>query len=83
MSGSSKFASNDDSWRTKLYGAYDGLQQAWNKGVRKVVLELDSLEVVHMLLSLILEIPHFAVAWDVKHSIRNQWELKIQHVYRE
>ncbi|PPD70071.1 hypothetical protein GOBAR_DD33043 [Gossypium barbadense] len=35
----------------KLWGAYDGLRQAWHIGARNVILELNSLEVVHMLLS--------------------------------
>ncbi|KAK5826456.1 hypothetical protein PVK06_021377 [Gossypium arboreum] len=54
-----------------------------NIGARNVILELNSLEVVHMLLTPMSEFSHFAVARDVKRLIQNQWEVNIQHVKKE
>ncbi|KAK5825416.1 hypothetical protein PVK06_020248 [Gossypium arboreum] len=56
----------------ELWGAYDGLGHACHMGARKVILELDNLEVVHMLLQPMSKFPHFVVARDVKRLIQNQ-----------
>ncbi|KAJ1419492.1 Ribonuclease H domain [Sesbania bispinosa] len=62
-----------------------GLDFAWNKGVKKLVSELDSLEVLHLLreASPTTETGFAELVADTTRLLHLDWEVHLQHVYRE
>ncbi|CAN1157085.1 Putative ribonuclease H protein At1g65750 [Linum perenne] len=70
--------------RAELRGAIQGLRLAWEIGVRRVVLQVDSMTVVQL-----LDSPgdpmhqHAMEVRDIRELISRDWEVRVRHVYRE
>ncbi|KAJ1390584.1 Ribonuclease H-like superfamily [Sesbania bispinosa] len=58
---------------------------AWGKGLRKVICEFDSIEVVHFLhLDVILEsIPFKDLLLEIRNLMQKNWDIQLVHVLRE
>ncbi|CAN1767765.1 Putative ribonuclease H protein At1g65750 [Linum perenne] len=70
--------------RAELRGAVSGLQLAWERGYRKIQLQLDSQCVVQLLQGDDLEDhAHAATIITARELIRRNWEVQILHVYRD
>ncbi|MBA0874746.1 hypothetical protein Goshw_021418 [Gossypium schwendimanii] len=66
-----------------IWGAYDGLMLAWELGSSRVILEMDSSEVVTMLKRPLDASSNCATVRDVGRLLRRSWEVQIVHAYRE
>lgn len=66
-----------------MWGTYDSLQLAWGMGVRKVILEMDSLEAVTLVQRPLADISSLATVRDVRRLLRRKWKVQVVHVYRE
>lgn len=73
------------STKAELLAALRGLSLVWNKGHRRVVLELDSMVVVNSLLGdLNPSSPYFHIIRRCQELVRNkEWRVVVQHCYRE
>ncbi|CAN1233376.1 Putative ribonuclease H protein At1g65750, partial [Linum perenne] len=70
--------------RAELRGAVSGLQLAWERGYRKIQLQLDSQCAVQLLQGGDLEDhAHAATIIMARELLRRDWEVQILHVYRE
>ncbi|CAN1279411.1 Putative ribonuclease H protein At1g65750 [Linum perenne] len=70
--------------RAELRGAVSGLQLAWERGYRKIQLQLDSQCAVQLLQGDDLEDhTHAATIIMARELLRRDWEVQILHVYRE
>ncbi|CAN1177321.1 Putative ribonuclease H protein At1g65750, partial [Linum perenne] len=70
--------------RAELRGAVSGLQLAWERGYRKIQLQLDSHCAVQLLHGEGLEDhAHAATIMTATELLRRNWEVQILHVYRE
>ncbi|CAN1835895.1 Putative ribonuclease H protein At1g65750 [Linum perenne] len=70
--------------RAELRGAIKGLQMAWEHGFRRVMLQVNSLVVTQLIQG--IEHPVHQKAMEVlniQKLIRQDWEVKIWHRYRE
>ena len=57
---------------------------AWDKSYRRVVLELDNLNVVYWISKRELHVnSHFSLLKDIIRMIDFPWQIKVQHVLRE
>ena len=68
----------------EIWGVWHALRIAWEKNVRKVILELDSLLVVQIIQGgqKSMNVFHSLVA-DIQRMLSLNWEVKIFHVMRE
>ncbi|CAN1195923.1 Putative ribonuclease H protein At1g65750 [Linum perenne] len=70
--------------RAELRGAIQGLRLAWDVGVRRVELQVDSMTVVQL-----IEPPndpmhlHAMEVRDIRELLSRDWEVRVKHVYRE
>ncbi|CAN1172815.1 Putative ribonuclease H protein At1g65750 [Linum perenne] len=70
--------------RAELRDAVSGLQLAWERGYRKIQLQLDSQCVVQLLQGEGLDDhAHAATISTATELLRRDWEVHIIHVYRE
>ncbi|CAN1154137.1 Putative ribonuclease H protein At1g65750, partial [Linum perenne] len=70
--------------RAELRGVVSGLQLAWERGYRKIQLQLDSQCVVQLLQGEGLDDhAHAATISTATELLRRDWEVHIIHVYRE
>lgn len=71
--------------KAELLAAMRGVALAWNKGYRKILLEVDSMVVVRELLGeLRPSSPYFHIVRRYKEMIFDrEWEVVVQHCYRE
>ena len=68
----------------EIWRAFYALEMAWNRGLTSVILELDSLNVVHLIQSdLDSKHPYGTVIRQVKNPLKHSWLVRIQHTYRE
>ena len=68
----------------ELWGAYYALLIAWNKGFRQVLLELDSSSAIALIHNECIDNHPFAsIIKHVRHLLKRNWVVKIQHVFRE
>ncbi|CAN1127777.1 Putative ribonuclease H protein At1g65750, partial [Linum perenne] len=68
----------------ELRGAVSGLQLAWERGYRKIQLQLDSQCAIHLLQGEGLDDhAHAATISTATELLRRDWEVHIIHVYRE
>ncbi|KAF7814111.1 putative ribonuclease H protein At1g65750 family [Senna tora] len=67
-----------------LWGILSGLQVAWNRGFKKVILETDSLN-AERLIHQAFEEGHCSaqLVQGIHKLMAQEWEVVIQHVYRE
>ncbi|CAI0542875.1 unnamed protein product [Linum tenue] len=64
-------------------GIIQGLQCAWELGVRKAVLQTDSKAAVELISSASSLHPHYQLVLQVRRLRERQWETEIEHVFRE
>ncbi|CAI0418218.1 unnamed protein product [Linum tenue] len=69
--------------RAELMGIRQGLQVAWDLGVRKAVLRSDSKSAVELIASATTSSPHFQLVSQVRRLINQEWEVRVEHTYRE
>ncbi|MBA0836671.1 hypothetical protein Goarm_008866, partial [Gossypium armourianum] len=64
-----------------MWDVVEGLMLAWRSGQRRLILEVDSIDVVNVLTNNAKdgEINLIRKAWDYL----KEWDVVIQHVYRE
>ena len=68
----------------EIWGALYALQLAWERNVKKVILEMDRLPVVHIFKNGSKNINGcHALVMDIRHMLSLDWEVHIQHVFRE
>ncbi|KAL9441410.1 hypothetical protein AB3S75_019988 [Citrus x aurantiifolia] len=68
----------------ELWGLYQGLQLAWNSGIRKIKVEIDSRCVLQLVTKPTLEINHYApLIRAIKDYLKMDWQVSISHIYRE
>ena len=67
-----------------VWGALHGLELAWNKGFRSIILELDSTSAISLIsCSYDLLLPYASVIQRVGDLLQCDWNVKIQNIYRE
>jgi ribonuclease HI len=68
----------------ELWGAWEGLNLAWNLGFRRVELRLDAMNIVKILNR---EKVVITFGWNLCNRIwklmEREWEVQIRHTYRE
>ncbi|CAN1138929.1 Putative ribonuclease H protein At1g65750 [Linum perenne] len=70
--------------RAELRGADLGLQLAWNLGVKKVILELDSRAAVQSINGEEeFDSRHGPILFHIRQMMQKNWNVKVQHSYRE
>ncbi|CAN1770919.1 Putative ribonuclease H protein At1g65750 [Linum perenne] len=70
--------------RAELRGIIDGMHLAWEKGVRKLVIQTDSRAAVAILLNDSNRTHRHASIVEQFTSLKNRdWEVSIHHIYRE
>ena len=69
----------------ELEAVRQGLEMAWNMGVKHLQLELDSKVVLNWLTISNLNYPTniLPLICDCKNLLEQEWEVHMQHVYRE
>ncbi|WCJ29423.1 LINE-1 retrotransposable element ORF2 protein [Euphorbia peplus] len=68
----------------ELWGLYYGLEMAWKKGYRRVIVEIDSLIVLKLVMD--GERVFHRYYWLIegcKLFLKHDWEIKMQHQFRE
>ncbi|CAN1778990.1 Putative ribonuclease H protein At1g65750, partial [Linum perenne] len=69
--------------RAELRGAVEGMAIAWNLGIRKLEIQLDSTAAINILLQSHNGHQHSSLAARFQRLRERDWETKIVHVYRE
>lgn len=67
----------------ELWGLYDGLCCAWDMGLLMVLIETDSLAVVHTLKIQATSASYNVMVRSIKDMLRRDWEVCVVHVYQE
>lgn len=73
------------STKAEFLAVLRGLSYAWNKGIKQLILEVDSMVVVQSLLGdLNHSSPYYHIVRRSHELVRRQeWNVKIQHCYKE
>ncbi|MBA0587476.1 hypothetical protein Gorai_000604 [Gossypium raimondii] len=58
----------------EIWGAYDGLWQAWELRPRKIILETDSMAAVQLLRGQLADKSSIAIVREVRRLLKMQWE---------
>ncbi|KAL9453582.1 hypothetical protein AB3S75_009233 [Citrus x aurantiifolia] len=68
----------------ELWGLFQGLNIAWDRGIRYLIAEVDS-QCVSQLISSTSLMPnaHFSLITAIKELMNRQWLITIKHIYRE
>ncbi|CAN1139822.1 Putative ribonuclease H protein At1g65750 [Linum perenne] len=69
--------------RAETRGVVEGLQAAWDLGVRRLEVQMDSSAVLSILLSGSLNYQHASLVSRFQRLRGRDWELRFIHVYRE
>ncbi|KAL4335788.1 hypothetical protein GQ457_07G042280 [Hibiscus cannabinus] len=67
---------------TELWGVWCGLQLAWEKGCRRIILEVDSLEVVKALQEDCRQGHICSLLFHIRLFLQRNWEVHVVHVLR-
>ena len=68
----------------ELWGLFEGLNMAWNASVKKIIVEMDSLDVVRLLSNdTITNHPLFSLIQSCKRIMEAKWNCILKHVFRE
>ncbi|KAL9411709.1 hypothetical protein AB3S75_045333 [Citrus x aurantiifolia] len=68
----------------ELWGLYQGLLLAWNKGIRWLCAEVDSRWVTQLVKNNMVNSNEFSpLIRAIQELIRRNWQVEITHVYRE
>ncbi|KAH9705377.1 hypothetical protein KPL70_011849 [Citrus sinensis] len=68
----------------ELWGLFQGLNIAWDRGIHYLIVEVDS-QCVSQLISSTSLMPnaHFSLITAIKELMNRQWLITIKHIYRE
>ncbi|KAH9770878.1 putative ribonuclease H protein [Citrus sinensis] len=68
----------------ELWGLFQGLNIAWDRGIRYLIVEVDR-QCVSQLISSTRLMPnaHFSLITAIKELMNRQWLITIKHIYRE
>ena len=68
----------------ELWGLYQGLHLAWEAGIKRLLVEVDSL-CVTQLVSKQVVVPNefYALVVAIREIISRNWQVSITHIYRE
>ncbi|CAL1375198.1 unnamed protein product [Linum trigynum] len=69
--------------RAELAGVVYGLHTAWRLGYRKVVAQVDSMVIIQLIKEARNCHPHFTLINEVRGLLGRDWEVDLQHVFRE
>ncbi|KAJ1399723.1 Ribonuclease H domain [Sesbania bispinosa] len=84
LGGFQGFAGVGDSFEAKLLALLSGLQFAWMKGCRNMIVESDALEVVNVFQEITIPFhKHLGVIQSIRDYTQRNWNLRIKHVFRE
>ncbi|KAJ1395438.1 Ribonuclease H domain [Sesbania bispinosa] len=84
LGGFNGFVGRGDSLEEELLAVLNGLEFAWMKGWRVLVVETDALEVVSVLQDSNLTFhKHLGLINAIKEYIQKDWNLVLSHAYRE
>ena len=68
----------------KLWGMFEGLTMAWNFGVKRIIVESDSLASVQLISNdTNYNHPLFSLIQRCKHIVEAYWNCIVKHVHRE
>lgn len=67
----------------ELLAILQGLKLAWDLGIRRVHLETDSLTGLELVMKEPRGSPHHNVIQEIRKQIKQQWECKVSHIWRE
>ncbi|KAK8597906.1 hypothetical protein V6N13_095300 [Hibiscus sabdariffa] len=66
----------------ELWGVWSGLQMAWAKGFRRIIIEVDSLDVVRVLQEDRRQGHICTLILHIQMLLRRSWEVHVLHVLR-
>ncbi|KAF7838891.1 ribonuclease H [Senna tora] len=70
--------------QAELWGVHSGLSTAWLHGFRRVIIEVDSMVVCGMMQGLLSDShPCAALVRQIHGFLGKDWEVRVQHTYRE
>lgn len=70
--------------RAELWGVYDGLHLAWEKGFKNVIIEVDSLFVINAIQKVDCEgSSYHSLVRGIQNVLALEWRVSFQHVYLE
>lgn len=67
----------------EMWGVLDGLHLAWNLGIEKLVLEMDSIEAIQLIQTNSTEQHHSVVLRAIKGLLQLDWIIQIKHEFRD
>ena len=68
----------------ELWGLYQGLQLAWNFGIRRLKVETDSLCITQLLAKpLVMPNEYAPLIQAIKDYLNLDWQVSLSHIYRE
>ncbi|KAH1073126.1 hypothetical protein J1N35_025454 [Gossypium stocksii] len=67
----------------ELWGALEGLQLAWGLGLKRVILKMDSTEVIQVIQANVVGQHFSAVIQDIKNLLQFSWIVKVTHTFRK
>ncbi|KAL9438044.1 hypothetical protein AB3S75_023834 [Citrus x aurantiifolia] len=68
----------------ELWGLYQGLQLAWNFGIRRLKVETDSLCITQLLAKPLVTSNEYApLIQAIKDYLNLDWQVSLSHIYRE
>ncbi|KAL5772198.1 hypothetical protein ACOSQ2_012122 [Xanthoceras sorbifolium] len=71
-------------FEAELWGLLEGLRYAWTAGIKDLIVESDSLEVVNLVNGVLSpNHPYFNIAQECILLLAADWKCSINHVYRE
>ncbi|CAN1163136.1 Putative ribonuclease H protein At1g65750 [Linum perenne] len=70
--------------RAELRGILEGMNLAWNCGVRKLMIQTDSACAIQLLRDMRnYDHQHASLMLQFEEMLKHDWEVKMQHIYRE
>ena len=68
----------------ELWGLYQGLQLAWDAGIKRLLVEVDSLCVSQMISKQVI-VPNvfYALVVAVRNLLSRNWQVSLSHIFRE
>ncbi|CAI0545592.1 unnamed protein product [Linum tenue] len=69
--------------RAELAGIEHGVKLAWAAGASKVLIQTDSTTAISLIESATQEHPHYRHIAEIRRWISRDWQVKLEHVYRE
>ncbi|XP_050216415.1 uncharacterized protein LOC126667478 [Mercurialis annua] len=84
MFGYSRLIGRCSVLQAELWGALDGLNLAWSRGHKQVILEMDSKLAVDAITNEDLTInANTNLLWAIRDLLKRNWHIQVCHIYRE